>query len=77
MIRESTETMFLGSAVKQLVYNGEIPVTIFYNGESYFKMVSRLSYFDNLATMIMKNNGCDYIFSFKDKNLINSSCIFS
>lgn len=53
--------------IRKLVKNARIPVHVIYNGHNFFKMVSRFSYFDSLATTIMRNNSCNFEVFYRSK----------
>jgi hypothetical protein len=59
----------LKNMIRKQVIISKIPVHIIYSGTDYFKMVSRFSYMDTLATLILKNNSCGFNFFYNNKKL--------
>ena len=55
--------------IHNVIKKGSLPIEISYDGTVYFKMIHRLSYFDNLATLILRNNECNYNFIYNGKIL--------
>lgn len=66
--------------IRDLVRNARIPIHVVYTtnkegvAQDHFRMVPRFSYFDALATSILKNNSCDYSFIYRWKDGSERTC---
>lgn len=55
--------------VNSLIYEGSIPAAITHNDVTYYKIIQRGSYFDHLATQILRNNTVSYSVMYEHKVL--------
>lgn len=59
----------INQLIHDLVTTAKLPLMIHYDGEVYYKIISRSAYFDNLATNILKNDTCSFVFEFNNVRL--------
>jgi hypothetical protein len=55
--------------LRQMIQLGSVPICVEYDGNEYYRIVQRMSFFDALATDILRNNSSAFTFMTEDGRL--------